>query len=52
MERLHKTLSWKLQSSMTIFGPVSAPRPVFSRVIEKYCQGRRDAKTLAIVGLR
>ncbi len=40
----------KLQSSMTLFELVSGPRSVFGRVLDRYCQGKRDAKTLAIVG--
>ena len=41
---------WKLQSSMTLFELVSGPQSVFARVIEKYYQGKRDSKTLQIVG--
>ena len=41
---------WKLQSSMTLFELVSGPGSVFSRVLDKYYQGRRDTKTLQIVG--
>lgn len=41
---------WKLRSSMTIFELAAGAGSVFSRVLEKYCQGRRDAKTLQIVG--
>jgi uncharacterized protein (DUF1810 family) len=41
---------WKLQSSMTLFELVSGPKSVFARVLDKYCQGRRDSRTLQIVG--
>ena len=40
----------KLQSSMTLFALVAGPRSVFERVLEKYYQGKRDARTLQIVG--
>ncbi len=40
----------KLQSSMTLFELVSGPGSVFGRVLDKYCQGRRDTRTLAIAG--
>ncbi len=40
----------KLQSSMTLFALVSEPGSVFERVLEKYYQGKRDARTLQIVG--
>ena len=39
----------KLQSSMTLFEFVAGPSSVFARVLEKYYQGQRDAKTLGIV---
>ena len=42
---------WKLQSSMTLFELVSGPESVFARVLDKYYQGRRDSKTLHIVGM-
>jgi uncharacterized protein (DUF1810 family) len=41
---------WKLQSSMTLFELVSGPQSVFGRVLDKYYQGKRDARTLQIVG--
>jgi uncharacterized protein (DUF1810 family) len=41
---------WKLQSSMTLFELVSGPQSVFSRVIDRYYLGKRDARTLQIVG--
>ncbi len=40
----------KLQSSMTLFSLVAEPGSVFERVLEKYFQGKRDARTLQIVG--
>ena len=40
----------KLQSSMTLFALVSEPGSVFERVLEKYYQGKRDQRTLQIVG--
>jgi uncharacterized protein (DUF1810 family) len=43
---------WKLQSSMTLFGLVAEPGSVFERVLEKYYQGKRDARTLQIMGIR
>jgi len=41
---------WKLQSSMTLFELVSDQGSVFGRVLDKYYQGKRDARTLQIVG--
>jgi uncharacterized protein (DUF1810 family) len=41
---------WKLQSSMTLFELVSGAQSVFGRVLEKYYQGKRDSRTLEIVG--
>ncbi len=41
---------WKLQSSMTLFELVSGPHSVFGRVLDKYYQGKRDSRTLQIVG--
>jgi uncharacterized protein (DUF1810 family) len=43
---------WKLQSSMTLFALVSEPGSIFERVLEKYYQGKRDARTLQILGIR
>ena len=40
----------KLQSSMTLFALVAGPCSVFERVLEKYYEGKRDARTLQIVG--
>ncbi len=41
---------WKLQSSMTLFELVSEPGSVFGRVLDKYYEGTRDARTLQILG--
>ena len=41
---------WKLQSSMTLFELVAGPSSVFERVLDKYYQGKRDARTLQSVG--
>jgi len=42
----------KLQSSMTLFSLVAGPGSVFECVLEKYYQGKRDARTLQILGIR
>lgn len=40
----------KLKSSMTLFASVSEnPDSVFARVLDKYYQGERDSRTLAIL---
>jgi uncharacterized protein (DUF1810 family) len=39
----------KLKSSMTLFAGVAEEQPVFSRVLEKYYQGNRDERTVAIL---
>jgi uncharacterized protein (DUF1810 family) len=41
---------WKLQSSMTLFELVSGPHSVFEHILDKYYQGKRDTRTLQIVG--
>jgi uncharacterized protein (DUF1810 family) len=41
---------WKLQSSMTLFELVSDTGSVFGQVLDKYYQGKRDPRTLQIVG--
>ncbi len=41
---------WKLQSSMTLFELVSEPDSVFGRVLDKYYGGKRDSRTLQILG--
>jgi uncharacterized protein (DUF1810 family) len=41
---------WKLQSSMTLFSLVAGPGSIFERVLDKYYQGKRDARTLQIAG--
>ncbi len=43
---------WKLQSSMTLFELVAGPGSVFERVLEKYYHGKKDARTLQILGIR
>ena len=40
----------KLRSSMTLFSMVSGTDPVFSEVLEKFFNGQKDEKTVAIVG--
>ena len=39
----------KVMSSMTLFDAV-APGGVFAAVLDKYYDGRRDAKTLSMLG--
>ena len=39
----------KLKSSMTLFETVAAPNAPFAAVLERYFQGQRDSKTLAIL---
>ena len=39
----------KLQSCMTLFADVAAGEPVFARVLERYYQGQRDEKTVALL---
>jgi uncharacterized protein (DUF1810 family) len=41
---------WKLQSSMMLFELVSDTGSVFGQVLDKYYQGKRDPRTLQIVG--
>jgi uncharacterized protein (DUF1810 family) len=38
----------KLRSSMTLFELVAEPGSVFTRVLDKYFQGRRDERTLQL----
>jgi uncharacterized protein (DUF1810 family) len=40
----------KLRSSATLFACVSPPGSVFDRLLEKYYQGRRDDRTLQLLG--
>ncbi len=40
----------KLQSSMTLFALAAGPGSVFERVLDKYYQGKPDARTLQIMG--
>jgi uncharacterized protein (DUF1810 family) len=39
----------KLKSSMTLFTGVAEPQSIFSRVLDKYYQGTRDERTVAIL---
>jgi len=39
----------KLKSSMTLFASVAEPHSVFIRVLEKYFQGARDERTVALL---
>ncbi|MBB5395183.1 DUF1810 domain-containing protein [Mucilaginibacter sp. AK015] len=39
----------KLRSSMTLFDAVPATFPVFSRVLDKFYQGKRDERTLSLL---
>jgi uncharacterized protein (DUF1810 family) len=40
----------KLRSCATLFASVSPPGSVFDRLLGKYYQGKRDAKTLRLLG--
>ena len=42
----------KLRSCMTLFELAAPEQPVFARVLEKYYDGRRDARTLELLGKR
>lgn len=39
----------KLQSSMTLFSLVAGTDSVFARILDRYYQGERDARTLQII---
>ncbi len=39
----------KLKSSMTLFGALDNTNPVFQRVLDKYFNGEKDAKTLRLI---
>jgi uncharacterized protein (DUF1810 family) len=39
----------KFCSSMTLFERAAPDEPVFSQALDKYCAGRRDAQTLALL---
>ncbi len=41
----------KLRSSATLFAFVSPPGSVFDRLLEKYYRGRRDDRTLQLLGI-
>lgn len=40
----------KLRSSMTLFSAVSPSNPVFQQVLDKYFGGKKDPKTLELLG--
>ncbi|WP_206108279.1 DUF1810 family protein [Paludisphaera soli] len=40
----------KLKSCATLFEAVSPPVSVFARLLERYFQGKRDEKTLKLMG--
>jgi len=40
----------KLRSSATLFASVSPPRSVFHQIIEKYFDGKRDERTIELMG--
>lgn len=42
----------KLQSSMTLFALVAGLSSVFDRVLDKYCGGERDRRTLDLLAAR
>ena len=39
----------KLKSSMTLFAAVQSQEPAFAGVLDKYFQGKRDARTIALL---
>lgn len=41
----------KLRSSMTLFSLVSPHDDCFERVLQKYCDGQKDDRTLKLLGL-
>ena len=40
----------KLKSSMTLFASIMDPESIFVRVLEKYFDGKRDEKTIYLLG--
>ena len=40
----------KLRSSMTLFERAAGPGAVFSRVLDEFYQGRRDERTIGLLG--
>ena len=42
----------KLRSCMTLFDAVPATFPVFAQVLDKFYNGRRDERTLEILGIK
>jgi len=41
----------KLRSSMTLFSQVEGADAVFEQVLDKYFDGKKDARTLALLGI-
>ena len=41
----------KLKSSMTLFEAAAEDPEVFQRVLDKYYQGKRDGRTLRMLGM-
>lgn len=39
----------KLKSSMTLFASIAEPNSVFVRVLEHYCHGQRDERTIQLL---
>lgn len=42
----------KLRSCLTLFDAVPATFPVFAQVLDKFYQGKRDPRTLEILGIK
>lgn len=40
----------KLKSSMTLFGSLKDTNPVFQKVLDKYFDGKKDERTMQIIG--
>ena len=40
---------WKFRSSMTLFEYTAPNEKIFSEALERYCEGKRDRKTLEII---
>ena len=40
---------WKFRSSMTLFEYTAPNEKIFSEALERYCEGKRDWKTLEII---
>ena len=41
----------KLKSSMTLFAALDDANPVFQKVLDKYFDGAKDARTLELIGV-